>query len=155
MLIDESEIISANSDPILAMLAELGGRGPATSVRTGVYEIGHFGSTGFLREYEHYPNLGKYGSYGVCDGAENLLETIPMLETSAREFVVTLTKVQRDESNKGKGGGWRWHKWGEYIGKHEPTTEYLDDEPLIESVYCYHIYERTPAIARALPQGAK
>lgn len=36
-------------------------------------------------------------------------------------------------------GGWRWHKWGEYIGDHTPTAEYLYDEPEIERVYVVSI----------------
>jgi len=38
-------------------------------------------------------------------------------------------------------GGWRWHKWGEYIGTQNPQMEYIHDEPEIEKVYVYHIYE--------------
>jgi hypothetical protein len=33
--------------------------------------------------------------------------------------------------------GWRWHKWGEYVGLHAPQREYLHDEPLIETVYVF------------------
>ena len=121
----------------------------AKEIRTGVYEIGHFGSSQFLgRGYEQYPELshinddGYIGCYGVCDGIENLLEVCPMLETSQRKFVVTLKKVVRDLTNRGKGGGWRWHKWGQYIGAHTPTAEYLDDEMGIDAVFVYHIYEK-------------
>lgn len=63
------------------------------------------------------------------------------LNDPTRRFIVTLTKVERDPSNKGNGGGWRWHKWGEYIGAHESQCEYLDDEEGIDHVYCFHIYE--------------
>lgn len=147
MLIDEPQVMHSSNDPTLAMIAKINGRDSGVKrLQKGVYEVGHFGSTGFLGDgYEHYPDLGEFGSYGVCDGAANLLEKALALQDPTRCFVVTLTKVERDLSNKGQGGGWRWHKWGEYIGKHEPTTEYLDDEPLIEFVYCYHVYERKEA----------
>jgi hypothetical protein len=46
------------------------------------------------------------------------------------------------KANQSHEGGWRWHKWGEYIGKYEPQYEYLYDEPEIEKVYVYHIYEK-------------
>ena len=80
------------------------------------------------------------GSYGVCDSVDNLLEVYPELVTSEREFVVNLCEVRKDEQPD--EGGWRWHKWGEYIGNQIPTTEYIYDEPLIEQVFCYHIYEK-------------
>jgi hypothetical protein len=145
MLIDDEQVMDSALDPLLAMIAMVNGRDSGVRrLQEGIYEIGHFGSSRFLGEgYEQYPELGEFGSYGVCDGVGNLIDKITTLQSPDREFVVTLTKVERDQSNKGQGGGWRWHKWGEYIGAQEPTTEYLDDEPLIESVYCYHVYERT------------
>jgi len=143
MLVDEPRVARDSRDPILMMIGENVAVRP---VIVGVYEIGHFGSSAFLEGYEHYPDLSNEhrhcGAYGVCDDISNLLEHCPLLVESPRQFVVTLKRVQRNLSNKGRGGGWRWHKWGEYIGKQTPTTEYLDDEPDIEQVFCYHIYER-------------
>ena len=37
------------------------------------------------------------------------------------------------------GGGWRWHKWGEYIGKHNPQYEYLDHESGIDYVLVWKL----------------
>lgn len=149
MLIDEPAVLIAARDPILTLIAGLNGNNPKpTPLIKGVYEIGHFGSSDFLRGfYEQYPNLCQddepyIGCYGVCDDISNLLDRCPLLVESSRQFVVTFTRVRRDLTNKGRGGGWRWHKWGAYIGKHTPTTEYLDDEPEIEQVFCYHVYER-------------
>lgn len=36
-------------------------------------------------------------------------------------------------------GGWRWHKWGEYIGLHEPQHEYLSCEEGIDYVLSYDL----------------
>jgi hypothetical protein len=36
-------------------------------------------------------------------------------------------------------GGWRWHKWGEYIGVHEPQHEYLSYEQGIDYVLSYDL----------------
>ena len=36
-------------------------------------------------------------------------------------------------------GGWRWHKWGEYIGVHEPQHEYLSCEKGIDYVLSYDL----------------
>ena len=99
--------------------------------------------------WEEYPDFsrdedmieGVYrGAYGVCDSLENLLDVYPELKNSDRQFVVSMTKIDQDEQDE--EGGWRWHKWGDYIGTQEPTTEYIYDEPLIKRVYCFHIYEK-------------
>jgi hypothetical protein len=46
------------------------------------------------------------------------------------------------KANQPKEDGWRWRKWGQYIGALEPTCEYIADEPHIDKVYVYHIYEK-------------
>ncbi len=151
MLIHEPLVPVFCRDPILTILAGMDGAPVTpTETRTGVWEIGHYGSSAFLRGlYEQYPEgLGEEpemyrGPYGVCDSVEDILRAYPILEASkTRQFIVTMKLVKRDASRKGLGGGWRWHKWGEYIGKQEQTTEYLDDEPNVEQVYCYHIFEK-------------
>jgi hypothetical protein len=38
-------------------------------------------------------------------------------------------------------GGWRWHKWGKYIGDQNPMCEYIADEPEIDFVYVYNLYK--------------
>lgn len=98
--------------------------------------------------WEEYPDFsrdediieGVYrGAYGVCDDLANLLDVYPELKNSDRQFVVSMTVINKNEQDV---DGWRWHKWGDYIGTQEPTTEYLYDEPVIEQVYCFHIYEK-------------
>ena len=107
-----------------------------------------------LSDYEHYPALGeiqtftnyKYSSfcsYGVCDSYEQILEQCPEIVNSERKFVITLAEICKDDQPD--EGGWRWCKWGEYIGVHEPQCEYLYDEPVVEKVFCYHIYEKISA----------
>lgn len=78
--------------------------------------------------------------YGVCDSYQQLLEKCPIIESSDREYIVTFFQV--DRSDQEEEGGWRWHKWGDYIGDQEITMEYIYDEPEIERVYCYQIYEK-------------
>ena len=91
-------------------------------------------------DWEQYPELGEFNCYGVCDDYRQVLGQCPELEATGREFAITVTPVVK--ANQAESGGWRWHKWGPYIGTQTPTTEYLYDEPEIEKVYCYHIYER-------------
>ena len=149
-------------DPILSMIASINGNDPVSrEERTGIYRIGHFGSSDFLRSWEQYPDFDPIpvtddmpahmkedaweggvsrNAYGVCDSIEQLLKHFPELEAPGREFVVTLSEVRKD--NQPSSGGWRWHKWGPYIGAHDPQYEYLYDEVGIEAVLVYHIYER-------------
>ena len=108
-------------------------------IQTGVYVIGHFGGSQFMPDHEHHPRLLSICSYGVCDSIENLLEKEPVLEKSGRKFTVTLTPVAR--ITEPPLGGWRWHKWGIYIGDQKPEHEYIHDDKHINLVYCYAIYE--------------
>lgn len=78
-------------------------------------------------------------SYGVCDSWEQVIQKWPLLATMDRNLVLAVSPVVRAEEPS--DGGWRWHKWGEYIGTHEIKHEYLHDETGIDVVYCYHLYE--------------
>lgn len=155
------EIPSHTPDPVYALLAGLDGKSAQVETeRVGIYRIGHFGGSSFMRGMEHYPDFDSIpvsdgmparmkeeawegcisrNAYGVCDNVEQLLKHFPELEASDRKFVVTLSEVRKDEQPP--SGGWRWHKWGPYIGNHDCQYEYLYDEVGIEAVLVYHIYE--------------
>ena len=146
MLIDEPSVM--RPDHILQIV---GGGDAVKHLQTGCYEILHFGSSHFLKDRgftdaltsdrKTWEPLLSVGCYGVCDDLANLLQKCPELESDpTRQFLVTLTRI--DKSDQPESGGWRWHKWGDYIGSQEPTTEYIADEPKIETVFCYHIYEK-------------
>jgi hypothetical protein len=89
-----------------------------------------------LREFyrESHP-----ADYGVCDRWEQIVERWPELVDSERRLVISMTEMRREHQSP--EGGWRWHKWGEYIGTQEPTHEYLYDEKHIDSVFTFHIME--------------
>lgn len=78
-------------------------------------------------------------TYCVCDNPE---QAVTYWQARAaepdRSYLILMTPIHRKSGNT---GGWRWHKWGPYIGTQEPTCEYLDDEPEIEMVYVASIYE--------------
>ena len=140
MLIDEPTALCV--DPILAIVGSLHGDSESKRLGLGMYQVSHFGGSHFMPKYEDYPeDLGDIDCYGVCDYPAQVLERCPMLgEHPKRSFVVIfhrLLKKDEDES-----GGWRWHKWGEYIGDQKPQREYLHDEPEIEEVWTYHIHEK-------------
>lgn len=93
----------------------------------------------FDRSYPEFPTLQ---SFGVVDSPEQLYEKFGAeLVADHRPLCVMLTHVQKEPGNRGQGGGWRWHKWGPYVGAGNPTAEYLDDEDGFgEGVWCYHVY---------------
>lgn len=54
------------------------------------------------------------------------------------QFILLLTPIINNH-DKSSWGGWRWHKWGEYIGKHNPQYEYLDHEDGIDYVLVWKL----------------
>jgi hypothetical protein len=120
----------------------------AQTLRSGVFLINHFGSSDLLKCWEHRPEFPDLdtdegsvyrGAVGVCDNADQVLRHYPELEASERQFIVTLTAVNRD--TQPRSGGWRWYKWGAYIGTQNPENDYLYDDTHIDRVYVFHIYE--------------
>lgn len=87
-----------------------------------------------------YPDLGSdFDAFGVCDSPEQLVGKLPAsVAEGPNKYVVSMVEVRR--SDEPPEGGWRWHKWGGYIGDKTPTTEYLHDEPEIDAVWTYHVY---------------
>lgn len=79
--------------------------------------------------------------YGVCDSPENLLQHDDYAPTLGgdRKFTVFLTPILRE--NEPPHGGWRWHRWGPYIGNQNPKEEYIVDEQDIDLVFVYYIVE--------------
>jgi hypothetical protein len=136
------------SDPILGMIAAMNGNDTSEKeIKEGVYQIGHFNfenSIPFKLEFDDkYPSFSKgQGSYGVCDHYSQIFGEIPeILNSTERSFVISITEINKN--TQPSDGGWRWHKWGEYIGNKEPQCEYLYDEPEIERVFVYSVYELT------------
>lgn len=161
----ESPKLSKVDNPVLKLLVRLRGDSPEDADMTpvelapGIFEVFHFNGhmefQGIKNKYPAWPDEEALGSafyeftgpssYGVCDSPENLMERYgKYLNVPDRKFVVAMTKVVHNPGNKGMGraaGGWRWHKWGEYIGNHTHRCEYLDDEEGIDFIYCFAIYE--------------
>ncbi len=79
--------------------------------------------------------------YGVVDSVEQFVERFGgALEKDPGEYAVGFTEVRRDDQEP--EGGWRWHKWGSYHGKHEPQHEYLYDEDGIDRVFTFRVMRR-------------
>ncbi len=70
-------------------------------------------------------------SYFVVDTPEQFRETkeFQAYQDSEDFFIAVFTHHAKDPEPY----GWRWHKWGEYLGKGDPQCEYLGDEAGFEN----------------------
>jgi len=95
-------------------------------------------------KYKIFPDYAK-GTYGVADDIEQIKEYYKEeVADPDNKYMIEITAVYQKKENAGVGGGWRWHKWGEYIGKLDPQCEYLDDEdfgPDFKYILTYTIYK--------------
>ena len=127
---------------ILALVGSGGGAIPER-ISEGMYLSTHWSIDQLgvrLRERWREDNTEflDFAEYGVCDSPEQAVEKFKLRDRQER-FFVSFVRILR--ANQPYSGGWRWHKWGEYIGDKTPTREYLHDEPEISEVYTFHIYE--------------
>jgi hypothetical protein len=97
------------------------------------------GEDAYMAKLREFYRRDHPADYGVCDNWEQIPARWPEIVTSPRHFVISVTEMRRKDQEP--AGGWRWHKWGEYIGDHEIKHEYLYDENHIESVFTFHIME--------------
>jgi hypothetical protein len=82
----------------------------------------------------------RYGTsdYRVADTVAQVLayERDRRVADPDQLFAVQVSTVQRSEEPA--TDGWRWQKWGPYIGTRTPPAAYLYDEPEIGQVVIYH-----------------
>jgi hypothetical protein len=99
----------------------------------------------FEQAFEVFKPTYHKSQYGVADSVEQIKEYFKEeIEDTNRKYFISFTPVFQDKENKGKRGGWRWHKWGEYIGNLDAKCEYLDDEEFgddFKYVICFYLYE--------------
>ena len=90
-----------------------------------------------VREYITYDNNVWY--YGVADNVEQVLDLYNKNECGyfKGNHVILFHKVVKNPDEP--CSGWRWHKWGAYIGVQNPRCEYLNDEPEINEVITFSI----------------
>lgn len=129
---------------IAMILGLVGGSGDPTPQRIGggMYLCTHWNFENYTPVRERWredpPSWLPIQEYGVCDTPEQAVQKLGLRDLPER-YVISFVRIRRDEQPA--DGGWRWHKWGDYIGDHEPQCEYLHDEPEIEEVYTFHVYE--------------
>ena len=83
-----------------------------------------------------------FRDYGVADNASQIVDYYRELckkypdYMEQKMFVILMSPIIKEIDT-----GWRWHKWGRYIGKFPKQCEYLMEERGIDMVYVFHIYE--------------
>lgn len=140
-------IRSIEPDGIMALIAQMNGEDLAGGTYFEKYVDGVYRHDGFKFNFDSFIKdntfdtiIDKWISSGVCDNYEQVLEhKEKLLSDTDKKYVVGLSTVRRKDQSP--EGGWRWHKWGEYIGTQNPQHEYLYDDTHIDTVYCYRIYE--------------
>jgi hypothetical protein len=133
-------------DPTLAsILAIISDGRPVTPERIGegMYVCGHWSidqlGVPLRNRWREQPcEPLDFDEYGVCDTPQQAVDRLGLKERPEK-FFVTFVRIRRVDQPA--DGGWRWHKWGPYIGDKNPTCEYLHDEKAIEEVWTYHVYE--------------
>lgn len=83
-----------------------------------------------------------HSEYGLCDNADQILKKWGHLEAGKQRHFITMTPIYREFEPS--SGGFRFHKWGEYIGEHELEYEYLVDQTDIDVIYSFHIHTLKP-----------
>lgn len=89
-----------------------------------------------------YFTIEELNSYGVCDTPKQFFDKFGrLIAKDERPICLVFTHIKKEPEKAFTRGGWRWHKWGPYVGEYEPTTEYLDDEQeFCDGVFVYHLY---------------
>lgn len=92
-----------------------------------------------INDYINYKNNVWY--YGVADRIDQVVDLYNKNEGGwfKGNHVILCRKVTKNPNNP--CSGWRWHKWGPYIGTQNPQCEYLNDEPQIDEVITFSIYK--------------
>ena len=140
------------NDPVMGtVLGVIANRGPLIpeKIERGIYLSGHWGIDHLVpirkRYLEDEYSEPPFDECGVCDNYKQILKKWDLDALEERVFV-SLVEIRREHQSP--TGGWRWHKWGEYIGDHDPQYEYLYDEKDIDRVFTFHIYEMQPEMAQ-------
>lgn len=101
-----------------------------------------------ITDNDNFYFVNKYhmSCYGVADNASQVIEHFKAIENEMGidfgNCVICLRPIRKDQQPS--DGGWRWHKWGEYIGVKKPQCEYIyDEDDSIKFVWCFHLYSIT------------
>lgn len=142
MLVDVKFRLPDAEMATMLSLVGSGGSPMPERIGEGMYLMNHWNADSLVAVRERWCEKAAtwldFDECGVCDTPEQAVEKLNLRERPER-FFITFVRLRRSEQPP--DGGWRWHKWGEYIGDREPRCEYLHDEPEIEEVYTFRVYK--------------
>lgn len=144
-MLTDIELSEWDYDPTMRSILNIVGGTESSAKKLdkmGLYSVSHFNFNHLLQQgviIDEWPHFDELGAYGVCDSPEQFMKKVgEIVEKDPRRLVVSFVEVRK--ADQPSDGGWRWHKWGEYIGEqNRKGFEYLYDEPEVEVVFCYHI----------------
>ncbi|HMG12787.1 MAG TPA: hypothetical protein VK571_06415 [Gemmatimonadaceae bacterium] len=136
----DPDLLNARNPRLFAILS---GARPAHRISTGIYSVATFNFNLLLDDdWDDFPNElpgGLEESYGVVDSVEQFTDRFwGALSDDPHGYVVAFTRVRKSEQPT--EGGWRWCKWGPYLGVGSPQCDYLHGEPHFNEVFCFHVY---------------
>lgn len=137
-------------DEVMAKILAIMSQGQrARQIEPGMIELGHFNASHEWQVsewHEHdghslftWENENRIPDTCVVDSpAQWKAKFYDQLAADSEIWCAFFTHI---EKTPGQTGGWRWHKWGPYVGEGEPTREYLDDEPgFDDGVWVVHVH---------------
>lgn len=83
----------------------------------------------FDRDFQQngYRVIDKYSDYGVADNVHQILGvSSKFVNDKTNQYFFHVHPIYPAEQSQ--TGGWRWHKWGEYIGSYESEFDYIYDD---------------------------
>lgn len=117
------------------------------TVKTGIYES-TCDFNWFVNTFsDSHRLLMPESLFGVADNPNQIIK-YGNEKLSNAEYVVDYFIVKKEDQDP--HNGWRWHKWGAYIGNKTQRFEYLYDEPDITKVLCFCFHE-----TESIPQKGK
>lgn len=100
-------------------------------------EIENLSKEELIKLKNTFTNKYYFNGNGVCDNLEQVYNRFKWLIDQKEEYCIILTPILK--KHQPKNGGWRWEKWGEYIGNQKSKADYLYDEPDIDQVLIFSV----------------
>ncbi|MCQ2209706.1 MAG: hypothetical protein MJZ34_05390 [Paludibacteraceae bacterium] len=103
----------------------------------------------YAKDYKSDSLLDFIETYGVADNIAQIKKFIKKQEAKGYDFgecLISITPILRHLEPS--SDGWRWHKWGRYIGNFKHKHEYIYNENGIDCVLCFEI---VPLKKRTIP----
>lgn len=100
----------------------------------------------FDDEFKYFAKKGiDKVQFGVADNIEQIKEYYAdEIKDPNEKFAISLRYIYQDKGNAGQYDGWRWCKWGPYIGTLNSQCDYLDDEDFGDDfsgyVICFQLF---------------